>query len=149
VINEELDFVQSLLISYVSYLSDLIVSFRTILLIIQFFEQETIKGGAADRGAMRLLLVVSSQNKLRDVEGLTFAAAKAGHNVIVFFNEASVNLLKKPSSVESLYADLLACKASAVEYGITKDNMVGNARMSSLIELVEQLETADRVVFLG
>ena len=98
---------------------------------------------------MRMLFVVSTQNKLRDVEGLTAAAVKAGHIVVVFFNEDSVKLLKKPSSVESLYADLLACKASAVEYDISKDNMVGNARMSSLAELVEQLETADRVVFLG
>ena len=98
---------------------------------------------------MRMLFVVSTQNKLRDIEGLTSAAVKAGHIVVVFFNEDSVKLLKKPSSVESLYADLLACKASAVENDISKDNMVGNARMSSLAELVEQLETADRVVFLG
>jgi sulfur relay (sulfurtransferase) complex TusBCD TusD component (DsrE family) len=96
-----------------------------------------------------MLFVVSTQNKLRDIEGLTSAAVKAGHIVVVFFNEDSVKLLKMPSSVESLYADLLACKASAVEYDISKDNMVGNARMSSLAELVEQLETADRVVFLG
>jgi len=98
---------------------------------------------------MRLLLVVSTPGKLRDVEGLSSAAARAGHDVTVFFNEESIQLLKNPSSVEYLYADLLACRASAVEYQITKDNMAVNARMSSLGELVEQLEENDHVVFLG
>ncbi|MDP2900407.1 MAG: DsrE family protein [Candidatus Bathyarchaeota archaeon] len=98
---------------------------------------------------MRLLLVVSTPGKLRDVEGLSSAAARAGHDVTVFFNEESIQLLKSPSPVEYLYADLLACRASAIEYQITKDNMAVNARMSSLGELVEQLEQNDRVVFLG
>ena len=48
-----------------------------------------------------------------------------------------------------LYADLLACRASAVEYQMSKENMAVNARMSSLAELVEQLEGNDKVVFLG
>ncbi len=98
---------------------------------------------------MRLLLVVSTPGKLRDVEGLSNAATRAGHGVTVFFNEESVQLLKNPSHVEHLYADLLACRASAVEYGITKENMAVNARMSSLAELVDQLEDNDKVVFLG
>ena len=98
---------------------------------------------------MRLLLVVSTPDKLRDVEGLCNAATRAGHNVTVFFNEEAISLLKNPSPVEYLYADLLACRASAVEYEITKDNMAVNARMSSLAELVEQLEGNDKVVFLG
>jgi len=83
------------------------------------------------------------------VEGLSVAAAKAGHDVTVFFNEEAIQLLKNPSPVEYLYADLLACRASALEYEITKENMAVNARMSSLGELVEQLESNDRVVFLG
>jgi len=98
---------------------------------------------------MQLLFVVSTPEKLRDVEGLTTAASRAGHEVTVFFNEESVKLLKSPSSVESLYADLLACRASAVDFNITKDDLAANARMSSLAELVELLEGADRVVFLG
>ncbi len=98
---------------------------------------------------MRLLLVVSTVGKLRDVEGLGAAAARAGHDVTVFFNEEAVQLLRSPSPVEYLYADLLACRTSAVEYDITKDNVAVNARMSSLGELVEQLEKSDHVVFLG
>jgi sulfur relay (sulfurtransferase) complex TusBCD TusD component (DsrE family) len=98
---------------------------------------------------MRLLLVISTVKKLRDVKELSKAAAKAGHNVTVFFNEESVQLLKNPSPVENLYADLLACQASALEYQITKENMAVNARMSSLAELVDQLEGNDKVVFLG
>ena len=98
---------------------------------------------------MRLLLVVSTLGKLRDVEGLSNAATKAGHSVTVFFNEESTQLLKNPSPVEYLYADLLACSARAVENQITKENMAVNARMSSLAELVEQLEGNDKVVFLG
>ena len=98
---------------------------------------------------MRLLLVVSTLGKLHDVEGLSKAAARAGHDVTVFFNEESVQLLKDPSPVEYLYADLLACRASAIEYQITKENMAVNARMSSLAELVDQLEGNDKVVFIG
>jgi uncharacterized OsmC-like protein len=98
---------------------------------------------------MRLLLVVSTPGKLRDVEGLSKAATSSGHAVTVFFNEEAISLLKNPSPVEYLYADLLACRASAVEYDITKENMPVNARMSSLAELVEQLEGNDKVVFLG
>jgi len=98
---------------------------------------------------MRLLLVVSTLGKLRDVEGLSNAATRAGHVVTVFFNEDAIQLLKNPSPVEYLYADLLACRASAAEYQITKENMAVNARMSSLAELVEQLESNDKVVFLG
>jgi hypothetical protein len=98
---------------------------------------------------MRLLLVVSTPGKLRDVEGLGKAAVRAGHDVTVFFNEEAVQLLKNPSPVEYLHAELLACRASAVEYDITKENMAVNARMSSLAELVDQLEGNDKVVFLG
>ncbi len=98
---------------------------------------------------MRLLLVVSTPGKVGYVEGLANAAARAGHEVSVFFNEEAVKLLKSPSQVEYLYADLLACRASSKEYGITKDCLAANARMSSLAELVDLLEGADRVVFLG
>jgi len=98
---------------------------------------------------VRLLLVVSTPGKLSYVEELTSAASRAGHNVSVFFNEEAVKLLKAPSRVEYLYADLLACRASSKDYGITKDCLPANARMSSLAELVDLLEGADRVVFLG
>ena len=98
---------------------------------------------------MRLLLVVSSPGKVSYVEGLANAAARAGHEVSVFFNEEAVKLLKSPSPVEYLYADLLSCRASSKEYGITKDCLAANARMSSLAELVDLLEEADKVVFLG
>jgi len=98
---------------------------------------------------MHLLFVLSSPDKVDYVEALTNAATRAGHNVTVFFNEDSVKLLKAPSRVEYLYADLLACRASSTECGITKDQMVSNARMSSLAELVDLLEGSNRVVFLG
>lgn len=99
--------------------------------------------------SMRLLIIASTPGKLRDVEGLSTAAAKAGHNVTIFFNEDAVQLLKNPSPVEYLYADLLACRLSAMEYKISIENMAVNARMSSLGELVDQLESNDKVVFLG
>jgi len=98
---------------------------------------------------MRLLFVVSTEGRLRDVMGLSEAAVRRRHDVTVFFNEDSVKLLRRPSPVESLYADLLACRSSAMDYGRGKVDMVANARMSSLAELVELLEGSDRVVFLG
>jgi predicted peroxiredoxin len=98
---------------------------------------------------MRLLIIVSTPGKLRDVEGLSTAAAKAGHDVTIFFNEDAISLLKSPSPVEYLYADLLACRASAMDYQITIENMAINSRVSSLGELVDQLESNDKVVFMG
>ena len=98
---------------------------------------------------MRLLIVISTPGKLWDVEGLSIAAAKAGHDVTIFFNEDTVSLLKNPSPVEYLHADLLACRASTMDYQITIENMAVNSRMSSLGELVDQLESNDKVVFMG
>jgi len=98
---------------------------------------------------MHLLLVASSPKKLRDILGLSKAAVMQKHNVTIFFNEDSVQLIKKGSSVGALYANLLACRASARDFGIEQEHLVENARMSSLSELVELLEKSDRVVFLG
>ena len=110
---------------------------------------ETVKHLVFVAACMRLLLVVSTIGKVRDVGGLSSAAVRAGHNVSVFFNEESVKLLQSPSQVESLYADLLACRASCADLGIGKEELIANARMSSLAELVDLLEQSDKVVFLG
>ena len=98
---------------------------------------------------MKFLLVASKPDKLRDILGFTKAAVRQGHNVTIFFNEDSVTLLKKGSPVEMLYAELLACRASARDLDIPREGMISNARMSSLTELVELLEQSDRVVFLN
>ncbi len=97
---------------------------------------------------MKFLLVASKADKIQDILGFTKAAVRRGHNVTIFFNEESVTLLKKGSPVELLYAELLACRASARDLDIPRDRMISNARMSSLTELVELLEESDRVVFL-
>jgi predicted peroxiredoxin len=98
---------------------------------------------------MRLLVVASTPEKLRDIRGLTMAAVRAGHSVTVFYNEDSVKLLKTPSQVETLYAEHLACRASLRDLGYEREDLIPNSRLSSLAELVELLEGSDRVVFLG
>lgn len=85
---------------------------------------------------MRLLFVVSTEGRLRDVMGLSEATVRRRDDVTVFFNEDSVKLLRRPSLVESLYADILACRLSAKDQGVGKEDMVANARISSLAELV-------------
>ena len=84
----------------------------------------------------------------RDIVGLAEAASKRGHEVIVFFNEESVRLLAKGSGLESACGSLLACRSSLRDAGFRGEDLIPNARMSSLGELVELLEKSDRVVFL-
>ncbi len=83
-----------------------------------------------------------------DIQGLAEAAEKRGHEVTVFFNEESVQLLAKGSGFQPSCGNLLACRTSLRDAGLKGVDLNPKARESSLGELVDLLEKSDRVVFL-
>ena len=104
---------------------------------------------------MFILLVAShdSQAVAEDIQGLVAPFAAKGYKVFVFFSEDSIRLLnpdrqelkKLPVGVR-----LLACRTAAKDHGLSSQkDMIPGAEMSSLGELAELLEEADRCVFLG
>jgi len=104
---------------------------------------------------LHLLLVASSDapSTLDAVRGLASAAARRGHRVTVFFQMSGVKLLgaswaNRFASLVPLGVRLLACRTSAKEEG-AEDELVGEAKMSSLGELVDLLDRSDRALFLG
>lgn len=106
---------------------------------------------------MFILLIASteSESTLKTVNSLAGAALARGHGITAFFNEGSVNLLKKTgekggSRLFPAGLQLLACRTSATTHGLTSlDYMVEGAEMSSLGELVDIMTDSDRVLFVG
>ncbi len=98
---------------------------------------------------MRLLIVASTEDSIRNILGLTNAAINNGYNVTLFFNEKSVFLLKKPSLLNKINATKLVCRTSFNELGLKNDDLITETKMSSLAELVELFEKHDKVVYAG
>ena len=98
---------------------------------------------------MHLFLVFSNPRQLRHILGLAEAGKKKGHKVTLFFNEESVKLLQEPSPLRGIKVELLACVTACQVAGITHDNLVPGARMSSLGEMVTLIEDSDRTLFWG
>ena len=103
---------------------------------------------------MFILLVASTESSetMQDIIGLSLPLSNMGHKVVVFFNEESVNLLEKRRYEFSLIPvgiRLKVCRTIAIRKGLTKiEDLIFSAEMSSLGELVNLLEEADRTVFL-
>lgn len=85
----------------------------------------------------------------RHMLGVVNAAYKRRHKVTVFFNEESVKLLLRHSILKGLPADILACVTSCQYSGIKEEDFVEGARMSSLGEVIEIMQRADRTLFMG
>ena len=104
---------------------------------------------------MFVLLVVSSDTlgTIQDIIGLSNSLSEKGNKVVIFFNEESVNLLKKGReelTVLSVGTRLKACRTTASRKGLNnRDDLIIGSEMSSLGELVDLMEEADRTVFLG
>jgi len=103
---------------------------------------------------MFILLVASTESSetMQDIIGLSLPLSNMGHKVVVFFNEESVNLLEKRRYEFSLIPvniRLKVCRTNAIRMGFTKiEDLIFSAEMSSLGELVNLIEEADRTVFL-
>jgi sulfur relay (sulfurtransferase) complex TusBCD TusD component (DsrE family) len=96
---------------------------------------------------MRFLLVVSTMERTEYALKLAQVSMDYGNEVFIFLNEEAVNLLKEEKFEAK--AKLLICRTSFMDCGLDPDLISSNARMSSLGELVELVEEADRTVFLG
>ncbi|MBN1682272.1 DsrE family protein [Candidatus Bathyarchaeota archaeon] len=98
---------------------------------------------------MQLLIIISTQEKLKHIIGLTNSAINKGHKVTLFFNEDSILLLKKPSLFEKINAELLICRTSYSQFKIGSQNhFIDKIKMSSLTELVELFEESEKIVFM-
>jgi len=105
---------------------------------------------------MFILLVTSTDTPeiLETVNRLTQASVSKGHRVVIFFNSQSTGLLKldrdSNRALSGLGARLLACRTSAQEMGIASaGDLIEGTELSSMGELVELMEEAERALFLG
>jgi len=104
---------------------------------------------------MFVLLVASSDsmNTIRDIVGLSNSLSMKGHKVIIFYNDESVSLLESGRAELTglpVGVRLKVCRTTASKKGLNKrEDFIIGVEMSSLGELVELMEEADRTVFLG
>jgi sulfur relay (sulfurtransferase) complex TusBCD TusD component (DsrE family) len=91
---------------------------------------------------------VSNPKSLRHLMGISNAARTRNHRISIFFSEESVKLLLD-KRIEGLGDALLACITSCQVAGITADDLISGARLSSLGELVTLIEESDRTLFMG
>lgn len=103
---------------------------------------------------MFILLIASKESleTLHDIIGLSKTFSESGHKVVVFLNEESVNLIEnKRYELSMLPNDIIlkVCRTSANRKGITSFKKLSiSPELSSLGELVDLMEEADRIVFL-
>ncbi len=65
----------------------------------------------------------------------------------VFFNEESVKLLQH-NTLHGLKAEMLACVTACQYAGLKEEDFVEGARMTSLVEVIDIMEKADRTLFM-
>ena len=103
---------------------------------------------------MFILLVASSDSldTIKDIVGLSSSLSDKGHKIIIFFNDESVKLLKKDReelTILPVGVRLKVCRTTASRNGLNKrEDFIIGVEMSSLGELVDLMDEADRTVFL-
>lgn len=81
--------------------------------------------------------------------GVIRASIARGHEVRVFFNEDSVKLLTAYPMLSELEVEMMACVTSCRTMNIEEEDLIRNARYSSMAELVMLMESMDRTLYLG
>jgi predicted peroxiredoxin len=81
--------------------------------------------------------------------GIVRASTDKGHDVKIFFNEDSVKLLVRYPVLSELGVEMLACHTTCRYMNIEEGDLINNARMTSMAELVMLMESMDRTLFLG
>ena len=99
--------------------------------------------------SLNILLAISSQRNLLHLMGIVRAAKDRGHDVVVFFNEESVKLLVQYPFLTKLEVEMLACQTTCHFIGISEEDLISGARMTSMAEMVIMMEVKDRTLFLG
>jgi len=81
--------------------------------------------------------------------GIVRASTDKGHDVKIFFNEESVKLLVRYPMLSELGVEMLACQTTCRFMNIEEGDLIRNAKMTSMAELVMLMENMDRTLFLG
>jgi sulfur relay (sulfurtransferase) complex TusBCD TusD component (DsrE family) len=106
---------------------------------------------------MFLLYVASSESQEtgETVTSLVEASLERGHNVAVFFNDESVRLVRVGSNpnlvrFSSQGARLVVCQTSVALSGLSSQgDFPEGVEISTLGALIEIMEDADRILFVG
>ena len=100
-------------------------------------------------GSLNFLFAVSNPRSLVHLMGIVRASTDKGHDVKIFFNEDSVKLLVQYPLLSELEVEMLACHTTCRFMNIEEENLIRNAKMTSMAELVMLMESMDRTLFLG
>ena len=81
--------------------------------------------------------------------GMVRSSTERGHIVKIVFNEDSVRLLAQYPVLSDLEVEMLACQTTCRDMNIGEGDLIRNAKMTSMAELVMLMESMDRTLFLG
>lgn len=98
---------------------------------------------------MNFLFAVSKTKSVIHLMGMVRSSTEKGHDVKIFFNEDSVKLLAQYPVLSDLEVEMLACQTTCRDMNIKEDDLIRNAKMTTLAELVMLMESMDRTLFLG
>ncbi len=98
---------------------------------------------------MNFLFAVSKTKSVIHLMGMVRASTERGHKVKIFFNEDSVRLLAQYPVLSDLEVEMLACQTTCRFMNIEEGDLIRNAKMTSMAELVMLMESMDRTLFLG
>jgi len=98
---------------------------------------------------LNFLFAVSKTKSVIHLMGMVRASTEKGHDVKIFFNEDSVKLLAQYPVLSDLEVEMLACQTTCRFMNIGEDELIRNAKMTTLAELVLLMESMDRTLFLG
>ena len=98
---------------------------------------------------MNFLFAVSNPKSLIHLMGMVRASTDRGHDVKIFFNEDSVKLLVQYPVLSELGVEMHACQTVCRFMNIEEEDLIRNAKMTSMAELVMLMESMDRTLFLG
>ena len=99
--------------------------------------------------SLNFLFAVSNPKSLIHLMGMVRASTDKGHDVKIFFNEDSVKLLVQYPILSELGVEMLACQTVCRFMNIEEEDLIRNAKMTSMAELVMLMESMDRTLFLG
>jgi len=98
---------------------------------------------------LNFLFAVSKTKSVIHLMGMVRSSTEKGHDVKIFFNEDSVKLLAQYPVLSDLEVEMLACQTTCRDMNIKEDDLIRNAKMTTLAELVMLMESMDRTLFLG
>jgi len=100
---------------------------------------------------MKLGILVNKERHLKEIIGLTLAATKQNHKVIIFAMDKGICLLQSNEFInlaKSTDVSISFCKHSAETQGINAENIVADIIGGSQLNNAMLMHQADKVVVL-